>query len=117
MKHFCKIHFTILMISTLLLNGCTKTDPVNTIIDTHVDHINQALGYAYNNLEQTKDVIFLENELEMCKTTLQDVKQTHDSQISTYKAKTDYWRLATFVSLIALAGLVFVLIRNMLKVL
>lgn len=104
------------LILLTLLAGCAKSDPVNTIIDTHIDHINGVLGYAYNNIEQTKDVVFLENQLEICKTTLQDVRQTHDSQISTYKAKTDYWRLATFVSLIALVGLVFVLIRNVFKV-
>lgn len=96
MKQFCKTHFTILLISTLLLNGCAKKDPVETVIDHHSNHIGEVLDYAYNNMEQTKDIIFLENELKSCDLAMIDIKQSYYGQIAACKAKTDYWRLATF---------------------
>lgn len=96
MKQFCKIHFAILLISTLLLNGCARKDPVETIIEHHQNHIKEVLDYSYNNIEQNKDVIFLENELKNCELAMVDIKQSYYGQISTCKAKTDYWRLATF---------------------
>lgn len=102
MKQFCKIHFAILLISTLLLNGCARKDPVETVIDHHTNHISEVLDYSYNNIEQTKDVKFLENELESCQLAMIDIKQTYYGQIAACKSKTDYWRLATISLFVAL---------------
>lgn len=109
-------HFTILLLLTVLISGCTKPDPVETVIDGHIEHVQQTIDYAKQNFEQIPSVVFLENELEHCKAAMVDIKQAYYGQISTCKAKTDYWRMATCASLIALVGLIFVLIRNMLKV-
>lgn len=109
-------HFTILLLLTVLISGCTKADPVETVIDGHIEHVAQTIDYAKNNFEQSPSVVFLENELERCQAAMVDIKQAYYGQISTCKAKTDYWRMATYASLIALVGLIFVLIRNMLKV-
>lgn len=115
MKHFCKIHFAILLIFTFLLNGCASKDPVETIIDHHQEHISDVLDYAYNNIEQTKDVVFLENELQSCNLALVDVKQAYYSRIAACNAKTDYWRLATFGLFLLLCGAVFVIIKRVFK--
>ena len=108
-------HFTILLILTVLLNGCAKKDPVETIIDTHQEHISDVLDYAHNNMEQTKDVVFLENELQSCNIAMTDIKQAYYSRIAACNAKTDYWKLATFGLFIALIGVVFVLIKRLFK--
>lgn len=80
----------------IILCSCAKKDPVETIIDHHQNHIGEVLDYAYNNIEQTKDIIFLENELKSCDLAMIDIKQSYYGQIAACKAKTDYWRLATF---------------------
>lgn len=116
MKHFCKIHFAILLTLTVLLSGCSTPDPVETVIDGHIEHVQQTIDYAKQNFEQIPSVVFLENELERCQAAMVDIKQTYYGQISTCKAKTDYWRMATYASLIVLVGLIFVLIKNVLKV-
>jgi PBP1b-binding outer membrane lipoprotein LpoB len=107
--------FTILLILTFLLNGCAKQDPVETIIDQHQEHINEVLDYAYSNIEQTKDVIFLENEILSCSFALVDVKQAYYSRIAACNAKTDYWRLATFGLFVLLCGAIFVIIKRLFK--
>jgi PBP1b-binding outer membrane lipoprotein LpoB len=91
----CKIHFAILLILALLLSGCAKKDPVATVIDNNIDHINDVLDYSYNNFDQTKEIKFLENELEHCIISLDSVKQTYSSKIESCEANTRYWRLAT----------------------
>ena len=108
--------FTILLIFTLLISGCTKPDPVETVIDGHIEHVQQTLDYAKANFEQTPSTVFLENELDRCLVAMVDIKQTYYGQISTCRAKTDYWRIATYASLVVLVGLIFALIRNILKV-
>ena len=100
----------------ILLCGCAKKDPVETIVDNHSNHIDDVLDYTYNNFEQTIEIKFLENELEACKVALADVKQAHQSRIDTEKAKTSYWRLATAGLFIALVGLILVVLRRFLKI-
>lgn len=108
-------HFTILLISAILLSGCAKKDPVATIIDQHHDHITDVLDYAHNNIEQTKDVIFLENELKSCDLALIDAKQAYYGQIATCRAETNYWRLATASLFIALCIAIFAIIKRWFK--
>ena len=94
------------------LAGCARKTATETIIDGHIEHINNTLGYSLNNFEQTSDVKFLENELEHCKLALVDVKQSYYGELGTCKAKTDYWRLATFGLFVALLGAIFVIIKR-----
>ena len=115
MKHFRKIHFTILMISTLLISGCARKEPVETIVDNHIDHITDVLNYTNTNFEQTIEIKFLENELESCMVALDDVKQAHLSVISTLEAKTAYWKLATFGLFLLLCGAIFAIIKRWFK--
>lgn len=95
----------------LFLTGCAKT-PTENIIDNHVGQAQNALDYAYNNIEQTKDIIFLENELEMCKTGLLNTKQSYYSEIATCKSEIKYWRLATAGFFFTLCALIFLRIKR-----
>ncbi len=104
-------HITLFVI-VIFLCGCAGKTPTETIVDGHIEHVNQTLDYAHNNIEQTKDVVFLENELESCKLGLVDTKQSYYSEIATCKAKTDYWRLATGGLFIALCVAVFAIIKR-----
>lgn len=96
----------------LCLTGCAKKDPVETVIDQHQQHIADILDYSYNNIEQTKDVVFLENELKACDLAYADIKQTYYGQISTCRAETRYWRLATASLFFALCVAIFLRIKK-----
>lgn len=100
-----------IVILALLLSGCAKT-PTESVIDNQMQHIDDVLDYSHNNIDQTKDVIFLQNELKSCKSALADIKQTYKGEIATCKAKTNYWRLATTGLLFALCALIFVWLKG-----
>lgn len=108
MKAFYKI-----VILAILLNGCAKKDPVNTIIDNNIEHFTQVLDYAYNNMEQTSDIVMLENELDSCIVVLDSVKQTHFSEIDRCESETDYWRLASISLFVLLMLGIFAKIKRM----
>ena len=57
MKYFCKMHFAILLISTILLNGCgTRQEPAQTVINfTDNSQLVQVVG-DNNNMDATTDV-------------------------------------------------------------
>lgn len=97
------------------LAGCAKKDPVDTIVDHHHEHIGEVLDYAYNNIDQNSDVVFLENELKSCDLALIDLQQTYYGQISACKAETKYWRLATGGLLVALCMAIFAIIKRWFK--
>ena len=48
------------LVILLVLCGCTKT-PTQNVIENHVQHIDDVLDYSYNNIDQTQDIVFLEN--------------------------------------------------------
>lgn len=104
------------LILLILLAGCAKADPVETVIDHHVNHVDEVLQYAHKNFDQTKDIVFLENELEACKLAMTDIKQTYYGQISTCRATTDYYRLATTILGVLLSVGVFLAVKQWLKV-
>lgn len=93
------------------LMGCAKK-PTQTIVDEHVNHVNEVLDYAKNNFEQTIQVKFLENELENCKTGLVSCGSSYSSEIATCEAKTAYWRLSSTGLLVALCVAIFLLIKR-----
>lgn len=112
MKITCKLVLigTIILLLCCLM-GCAKT-PTQTIVDEHVNHVNEALDYAKNNFEQTTEIKFLENELEHCKTGLVSCSSSYSSEIATCEAKTDYWRLSSAGLSVALAVAIFLLIKR-----
>ena len=114
MKHFCKIHFSILLILTVLISGCAKKDPVENIIDNNIGHFNEVINYAKDNFEQTQEVMFLENELESCVIVLEDTKQAYYSQIDLYEGKSDYWRMVSFFLGLIIVGGILVKIKRVL---
>lgn len=106
MKRFCKIRFTILLILALLLNGCAKPTATETIIDNHIQHYNEVLDYANNNLEDSPDTRYLKSELKSCVLSLSDVKETHRANMDTCEAEKKYWRLSTlFLGLVVLGAI------------
>lgn len=107
-----KTVFYKIVILAILLSGCAKKDPVETIIDGHIYHFSQVLDYSYNNMEQTQDVIMLENEIESCVVVLESVKQTHYSQMDKCESETDYWRLASLSLFVLLMLGVFAKIKR-----
>ena len=112
MKTICKwVLIGTIFLLILCLAGCAKT-PTQTIVDEHVNHVNEVLDYAKNNFEQTIQVKFLENELENCKTGLVSCGSSYSSEIATCEAKTDYWRLSSAGLFVALCVAMFLLIKR-----
>lgn len=105
-------HFTILLISTFLLSGCAKQTPTESIIDNHIEHINQVLDYSYNNIEQTQDVIFLEKELEVCQIGMRNTKSAYQAEISTCKAEKKQWQIYAFGLVLLICAWFFVKIKR-----
>lgn len=94
------------------LCGCGGNTPTQTIVDGHVNHIDGVLDYAKKNIEQTKDVVFLEKELESCKVGLVSAGTSCKAEIATCEAKTNYWRLSSTSLFVALCVAIFFLIRK-----
>ena len=97
----------------IALCGCAKKDPVDTVVDHHVDHINAVLDYATNNIYQTDDVKFLINELDSCKLAIVDVKQVYYGQMSACNAEKDKWRITTLFLGLALLGAVLLKLKRL----
>ena len=95
--------------------GCAHKDPVDSVIDFHQNHIKEVLDYAYNNITQTEDTVFLENELQSCSIAMTDIKQVYYGQIAACKSETNYWKLMSFGLFIALVGALFIIIRRVFK--
>lgn len=97
-----------------ILFGCARKDPVENVIDYHQQHIADVLDYAYNNIEQNKDVIFLENELKGCDLAYADIKQTYYGQISTCRAEKEKWKIVSSSLFLLLCALIYLRIRKVL---
>ena len=96
MKQFCKTHFAILLMSTLLLNGCVWKSPTQAIIDHHVQLVDQALA-APEMSESAK------NALKTCKAGLLSAEETYKSEIAKCKADTRYWKtVSSFLGILIL---------------
>ena len=105
-------HFTILLILTVLLSGCARKTPTETIIDNHIEHIDQVLDYAKNNIEQTTGVMLLEGELKSCQIALKDVRASHGLEIDSLNTKVNYWRAVAVALFFACVGAILALIRR-----
>lgn len=98
MKQFIKFVLTmiiILMTIGLVLTSCSKT-PTSSLIEQHVQLVDDTIDYAQNNMSDDADTKMLINSLKTCKTGLLSAEQTYKGEISTCKSERDYWRLATF---------------------
>ena len=96
----------------LSLCGCAKKTQTETIIDSHIEHVNQVVDYAVNNFEQTPEILQLENELSNCGLALEDAKASHKAEIATCESEKDYWRLSTYGLLILIVGAIFLRIKR-----
>ena len=95
----------------LLLGGCAKT-PTETIVNEHVNHVNDVLDYSYNNIDQTSDVVFLEEELKNCRTGLLSTEQSYKAEIATCNAQTNYWRLSSAGLFVLLCVAIFLFAKK-----
>lgn len=84
------------LIAVLVLAGCAKKTPTETIIGQHVQNADEIIDYAQNNMGTDPDTIMLINGLKDCRTGLLSAEQAYKAEIATCEAKTNYWRLATF---------------------
>lgn len=114
-EFFTGVIIVLVFIGYLLLGGCAKSSPVDTITDGQIGHIDDVLDYAYNNLKQDPEIVMLENELKSCQLGMESIRQSCNAQISTEKANTSYWRLACVGLAFALAGAIFALIKRWFK--
>lgn len=111
---FYKIVIVAILLICFLLSGCAKQKPTENIIDNHIGHIDQVLDYAYNNMEQTKDVVFLEKELEACQLGLDDAKQSYKAEISLCESETDKWKVISFALGMLIVGGVLMKLKKVL---
>ena len=109
------MRFTILLILAVLLSGCARKTPVETIIDNHIEHIDHVLDYSYNNMEQTGDIMLLEGELKSCQMALIDVKETYKTQNDLMESRVNYWRLVALWLFFGLGGMAIMWLRRWLK--
>ena len=96
----------------LVLGGCASKDPVETVVDNHIDHITDVLNHSYNNFEQTTEIKFLESELEACIVALDDVRQLHNQQISTLETEVEYWKLMVCLMCVILGVLIVLRVKK-----
>lgn len=89
-------NFAVLLVLVFLLNGCARKDPVESMVDNHINHIENVLEYANNNFEQTQPIQFLENELESCMIVLGDIKEAYYMKMDNCESKINYWRSISF---------------------
>ena len=98
MKDILKIIFTAFSISLLfglfLLYGCSKT-PTQTVIDNHVQLVDDAIDYAQNNMTNDADTQLLINSLKTCKTGLIDTAQSYKAELATCESETNKWRIVS----------------------
>lgn len=106
MSHFCKTHFAILLISTLLLSGCWYKSLTENIIDQHVQLVDQALA-APEMSDKAKDA------LKTCKAGLLSAEQTYKSEIAKCHADTRYWKtVSAFLGIIMLLYVGFKIMKR-----
>lgn len=101
-----------IMILTFLLSGCAKSTPTETVIDNHVQLVNEVVDYANNNMELDADTQMLINALKTCKTGLLDAKSAYDGEISTCKAKKEKWQIVSLALFLLIVGAVFAKIKR-----
>jgi len=114
MKQFIKFVLTMIIILItigLVLTSCSKT-PTSSLIEQHVQLVNDTIDYAQNNMSDDADTKMLINSLKTCKTGLLSAEQTYKGEISTCKSERDYWRLASIVMFVLLCGIVFAKIKR-----
>ena len=85
-----------LILLAVLLSGCAKSTPTENIIDNHIDHYNEVIDYANNNIVETPDTRYLKGELQNCILTLADIKESHKADLTSCEKDVEYWKLATF---------------------
>lgn len=85
MSRFCKSHFTILLILTVLLSGCAGKSPTENIIDHHIGLVNEAVKDPALSAEAKE-------KLKTCQAGLLSAKESFKTEIAKYKSDIRYWK-------------------------
>ena len=96
----------------VVLCGCAKSTPTESIISDHVQLVDETLDYANNNMEDSPDMTFMKNALKTCKTGLLSAEQSYKAEIATCEANIDYWRLSSVSLGVALLVAMYLLFRK-----
>lgn len=101
-----------IMILTFLLSGCAKSTPTETVIDNHVQLVDDTIDYAQNNMDIDSDKQLLINALKTCKTGLLDTESSYKAEISTCKAEKEKWQIISLALFLLIAGAVFAKLKR-----
>lgn len=108
-KH--NLHFTILLILTVLLNGCArKADPVTAINDGIQNSVNELVDYASNNMTMDSDKQLLLQGAKDCAARADAMTKTYSATIekcSAEKSKLKLERNGLFGIIILLLVVMF----------
>ena len=106
---------TTLVFLAFVLSGCASKTPTETIIDTHIGHIDEVLDYAHNNMDQTPDIMMVEGDLKSCQIALADVKETYKGEKQLWQSKVNYWRMIAAWLFFAVGGMIVAWLKRWLK--
>lgn len=94
MKHFCKIHFAVLLILTVLLSGCAKSQtPTNTVADSAKESVSAIVAVK----PECKDVG------EVCNSQIDSIMATCNLELDDLNKDVVKWKWSFWGLLIALA--------------
>lgn len=89
MKRFCKIHFAILLLSTVLLNGCFRSTPVDTATETAKNSI-VALEKSLKDDCKTEGI---NEQIKAIKTTITNIHETCLAEKEILKEQKTKWQI------------------------
>lgn len=89
-------HFTILLLSTVLISGCAGKTPTENIIDNHVQLVNEAIKDK-DMSDKARDA------LKTCQAGLLSAKESFKVEIAKQKADTRYWKAVSSFLFILIA--------------
>ena len=116
MKRFCKIHFTILMILTVLLNGCAKEpNPVTEINNGIQQSVSDLVSYAQNNMIIDTDKQMLIQGAQDCAARADAMTKTYESSLETCHVNQSKLKLERDGLGLIIILLVLFMLRNPLK--
>ena len=94
-------HFTILLILTLLISGCTKTTPTSTIADGAILSAQAAIHVIKHATTLEQCQAFSESEINGLMRDIESIKVSAQSEIKAEQTNTTKWKIvAGFVSVL-----------------
>ena len=96
------MHFAKMLIFAVLLSGCAGKSPTQEIIGNHVALVDEALK---------KDVVTKE-DLKACRAGLLSAEQSYKTEIRSYVAERDKWRITSALLGLLLAVAIFMGVKR-----